>query len=677
MREKGDARLFWVVLLAAFALRAVHILLIRDNPLFSMPIMDAGIHDSWARGLLAGTWPPAEPFFRAPLYPYLLGGLYALFDAARLPVQMVHALISALGAGMAALVAARLCGRRAGWAAGLLLACAWTSIYFAGELLIVTLAVTLNLAGIWLLLDRPDEGRIGSARLFAAGLAFGLSAIARPNILIVLPAVAWYLWRSRALRPASARWLVLAAGLALPILPVTAHNVFKGGDGVLIATQGGVNFYIGNNPDSDGRTAIVPGTRATWLGGYRDAIDAAEREAGREMRPSEVDRHYMRKGLAFWVEDPLSALRLYARKLWLVLAAGERSNNKFIYCWREWSPLLRLPIWPGWALVLALSVIGFLRRDMPAAPRGLLLGFVGLYVVSLLLFFVNARFRLPVLAVLCIPAGAGIGALIDAAAARRWPPRIALASALAFVVGGASAMDYAWFRENKVDANPFHHYTLANAWAARGEPEAAIREFRESIRIQTRHPQRSFDLIADNLYAGLGELLVADGETGQALDVYSNWVRLHPGSLEGRLRLGDLLLSAGRVDEAAAQFEIALRAAPEDYRARLGYAWIQYHNGNTGAAYRAFRALDEGRGDPEPLFGQGLCLISQDRLAAAEKIFLQVLKRRPDYWQAVGNLAGIYERTGRIGLARKQYRRLLELQPGDSRARDWLARNGG
>ena len=70
--------------------------------------MDAAVHDSWARGLLNGTWPPAEPFFRAPLYPYFLGLLYKIFDASRFPVQMVHVAISACGAGLAGLSATKI-----------------------------------------------------------------------------------------------------------------------------------------------------------------------------------------------------------------------------------------------------------------------------------------------------------------------------------------------------------------------------------------------------------------------------------------------------------------------------------------------------------------------------------------------------------------------------------------
>ncbi len=665
------ARQFLIVTAVAFALRAVHIWFMRVNPLFDHPIMDAGVHDVWARGILDGTWPGPEPFFRAPLYPYLLAGLYAVFDAARLPVQLVHGLISALGAGLAALCATRLWSRAAGWCAGLLLALLWTSIWYAGELLLVTVPVTLNLLWLWLLVR--GDGEIRPRTLALVGLALGLSAIARPNVLIVLPAVAWFLWRER--RPRRSGWLMLAAGLALPILPVTVSNLVRGGDTVLIASQGGVNFYIGNNAQSDGRTAIVPGTRPTWQGGFDDAVAKAERAEGRALKPSEVDRHYLKRGLTFWLERPGEALRLYGRKLYMLLGAGERSNNKFIYPWREWSPLLQLPVLAGWPLLLALAVLGWSRRDGGPGARRLLLGTVAAYALSILLFFVNARFRLPVAAILAMPAGAGLAALIATVRGRGW--RLGLVGpAVAAVLLAVSLSDLRGFDERRTELNPFYPFTLGNAWAAAGEPTQAIAAYRRALSIQSRTHNLQFDLIRDNLHRSLVDLLTSEGRVEDATQAAGRWVQAAPNHIEARMRYGDLLLATGRVDEAAVQFDIVLRTTPEDPQAQLGSAWVLLRQGDTGAALRRFRNLERiDAGNVQAGFGAGLCLMSMERYEEAEAAFQGVLQRDPGYWQAWGNLADIYQRTGRTDLARRAYREVLRVNPGDQRARSWLAGN--
>ncbi len=681
--KREQTRLFWVVLAVAFVIRAAHVLVMTNldiNPLFAHPIMDGGIHDMWARGILAGTWPGATPFFRAPLYIYFLAGLYALFGADhRLPIQLLQALISAAAAGLVALIAARLWNQRAGWSAGLLFCGLWTSIYFAGELLIVTLTTTLNLLLLWILLGGKGEEEGASPmgrRLFLAGLVWGLSAIARPNILILGPVIVWYLHRYRGVRGRTHAWLLLAAGLALAVLPVTAHNVWRGHDAVLIASQGGVNFYIGNNPSSDGRTAIVPGTRPTWQGGFEDVNALAAREAGRPLKPSEIDRHYFNKGIAFWFEDPGRALRLYAHKLRLLFAAGERSNNQNIYFWRERSRILRWPIWLGWAPVLLLAVLGFFRRDLSPGRRFLLLGVTLLYALSVYFFFVNARYRLPLMAFLAIAAGGGLSRLLEAVRLRHWPD-----SRLGVIVATGLFLfsvlpDSRSFAENKVQADPFSWHTLGNGYAALGKLDRARHAYRRALEINRRYRQPYFKWIEESLYERLGDILVRQGRLGEASRLYQEWVSEQPDEVEARVRLGDILLQAGKSDQAAAHFEVALRNDPDHYGARLGQAWILLHNGDAGAAFRRFQALHRERHNAQALFGSGLCLIQQNRLREAEAVFVEVLRLQPDYWQALGNLAGLYERSGRIEMAFEAYHRLLSLRPQDERARRWLAEHG-
>ncbi len=676
------ARMFWLVSLAALAIRAAHVVAMSDldaNPLFRFPIMDAGMHDMWARGLLAGTWPGQEPFFRAPFYIVMLAGLYALFGTERLlAVYMVHALISALGGGLVALIAARAWGGRAGWLAGLIYACLWTSIYFAAELLLETPLVTLLLLLIWLLL--ADDGPEGAAaprgrRLLAAGLVWGLAAITRPTVLVLAPVFVWHLWRGRRLPLRSRAWLALALGLALPILPVTAHNVLRGHDAVLLATQGGVNFYIGNNPISDGRTAYVPGTRPTWQGGFDDVLELAQKETGRRLRPSEVDRYYLRKGLAFIAEQPLAALKLYAHKVRLLLAAGERSNNKNDYFWRQRSVVLRWPFWLGWAPVLFLAVIGWCRRDLAAPRRLLLLGVPVVYALSVLPFFVNGRFRLPILAMLACAAGGGTDRLLAAARARRWPdPRWSLALA-AGLLAFAIVPDRLKFTESAIDRDPFSWHTLGNAYVAAGRPDSARLAYRRAVGINEQFPQRHFQWIEESLYTRLGDLLVRQGRTSEALQLYEGWVRFNPGSVPARVRYGEMLLQLGNADAAGAQFEMALRDDPDHGTAQLGQAWVMRARGDVGAALRRFRAVGEEALWVQAKFGEGLCLIDLDRLAEAEQVFLEIVRRQPDYWQAWGNLAGLYDRTGRSASARQTYLRVLELNPQDQQARRWLAAN--
>ena len=48
------------------------------DPLMQVPLNDAAVYWAWAGRIASGEWIGTEPFFSAPLYPYLLGLLRAL-----------------------------------------------------------------------------------------------------------------------------------------------------------------------------------------------------------------------------------------------------------------------------------------------------------------------------------------------------------------------------------------------------------------------------------------------------------------------------------------------------------------------------------------------------------------------------------------------------------------------
>jgi len=574
------------------------------------------------------------------------------------------------------LCAGRIWGSRAAWAAGIVFAIFWPGIHYSGELLAASLTVALDLWLVWLLL-REDDAVPGWKTTGGIGLVWGLSAVARPTILALIPIIVWYLARHRGLGRAPAPWLALAAGLLLPILPVTVHNVVRGGDTVIIASQAGVNFYVGNNPSSDGQTAFVPGLTAGWRGDGPGSLDLACRETGRELSPAGADRHFMRKGLEYWLHDTGDAVALAFRKAGLLLAAGERSNNKNLDFWRDRSRVLRSLAWAGWALLLPLAALGFCRRDISSGRRFLLLGSVAIYSVAVVAFFVNARYRLPVAALLIVPAGGGIDVLLTSVRNRSLPrPAWGLALA-AIVLAGSLAADRIG-SHNPGDEDFFSSWKLlGDGYLAAGDVGRAKQAYREAVAADLADPRSHRIAAEDDLYPRFGALLNQEEGLAPVRDLYSRWLRIRPNRAAPRVALGDLLLQAGEAASALEYFTGALATSPDDPGAAMGRAWALYQLGDDQEALVIFRRLEDTPGDIRASFGAGLCLIRLEKWGEAESTFLRIMKVQPDYWQALGNLAGLYERTGRIAEARNAYRRLLRINPGDVRARQWLENHRG
>jgi 4-amino-4-deoxy-L-arabinose transferase-like glycosyltransferase len=280
----------------------IHVLQLQHNdPTFLSPKMDALYHHQWALAIATGREFVTDAFFRAPLYPYFLGLLYKLSGASLMFARIVQAFVGGAASGFVYLLARRLMARlrpanvkpqagpRSGLhsstaiplIAGFLMAAYPIAIWYDAELLLEGLLTFLVLLGFVLLLRSRDTDR----QWWLPGIAFGLAAITRPNVLAFLAVLpVWLLieYRRGAWKRLGQIWVMAA----LVILPVTVRNYVVSGQFVPIAWQAGTNFYIGNSPESDGVTAVVPGTRPDWWGGFDDVKRLAEKAAGRPLKGS-------------------------------------------------------------------------------------------------------------------------------------------------------------------------------------------------------------------------------------------------------------------------------------------------------------------------------------------------------------------------------------------------------
>ncbi len=181
---------------------------------------------------------------------------------------------------------------------------------FAGEFVAVTLFMFLSLLALDLLAAEHRNQIV--SRVGAAGLAFGLAAITRGTILPFVAVVVVGSWRRLASTDGPPAGLlrggVLRVGVGLMVAPVSLHNYRADGNLVLIASNDGLNFYMGNNPDSDGMTTAVVGMRGDQRGGTEDQLRMGREDLGDpEASPGAVSRSWYRKGFRFIAESPRQA----------------------------------------------------------------------------------------------------------------------------------------------------------------------------------------------------------------------------------------------------------------------------------------------------------------------------------------------------------------------------------
>ena len=257
-----------VLFFLALGIRLVYLQQMRPLPYFDNPIVDAAYNDRWAAAVSQGNAFQEGPYFRAPLYPYFLALIYVLFGHSYLAARLVQFLLGAGSVVLVYLLGRRTFGLSAGILAGVMAALTGTLMYFEGELLIPAVLLFLNLLMVHALLAAARSSR--PWRWLLSGVLLGLSAIARPNVLVFGAAALVWMVVLLVRKGLPKRRILISSGAyllggLLVIAPVTIRNAIVGRDFVPIASQGGMNFYIGNHPESDGVTAVLPGLQAAFV----------------------------------------------------------------------------------------------------------------------------------------------------------------------------------------------------------------------------------------------------------------------------------------------------------------------------------------------------------------------------------------------------------------------------
>jgi tetratricopeptide (TPR) repeat protein len=628
---KKDIGIIIGIFVLAFAVRFIYLQEMKSSPLFDTPTMDAEYHDQWAQSILKGEDFTNGVFFRAPLYPYFLAAVYKLFGHNYFAARLIQFIIGSLSCVLVYLLGRKVFNRRVAIIAGVMASLYGVLIYYEGELLLPVLEVFLNLLFIFACIKARE--RVSYKLWFLSGLLLGLSALVRPNILLV--GAALFIWivlkpnsqdKIRFPRARSKKSLLypvyLVLGAILLILPITLRNYIKGHDFVLISSQGGMNFYIGNNPKSDGATAIFPGGSATWWGSYEDAVRLAEKKEGRPLKPSEISGFWYKEGLGFALNQPFQFLKLMLKKFALFWNGNELSNNRDFYFFARSAPILKPLIWIfiiyfpfGFIAVLALTgvILFHLKSSFRVVKERdyaqLLEIFIFVYMLSVILFFVTARYRVPVLPILLIFAAFALERFYFTLKHRGFLEfgKYLLVLVIILVLVNIRIPGYS-------TANPGQaYYTLGVVYAKKGNMTMAEEEYRKAVSYnpglgnayanlasiygdQGKHDvaleyyQKALENGADSaiVYYNLGVEYYNQGLLDQALEDCKTSLYLREDDPKVHYLLGEIYLRKGMSEEAIGEYQNTIKYDPQNALAFYRLGTIYQQNGNRKEAIDNF-----------------------------------------------------------------------------------------
>lgn len=570
---------FWpvVVFVAAAVLRLVYVYQVRNTPFFETLGLDAQYFDRWARQL-AGGRPTDGAFFMSPLYPYFLAGIYRMFGRDLLIVRLFQVFLGSLSCVLLYMTAREVFDSRVAIVAGLVSAFYGAFIFYDGALVLAPLLVFLNLLALLLLL-RADATR-RPVLFVASGAVLGLAAIGRAAALLLVPVALWWMLTDRpnaddtgrssgrgVTREALRRAALFLVGAAVVIAPVTIRNFAASGDFVLITSNGGLNFYIGNSEISTGGYAKPEGLD---LNVDVEGRTIAERDLGRQLGPSAVSRYWFDRAGSFIGANPGQWLKLLVRKLSFTMSSYELPQLENYYFQRGYSRLLSLPL-VGFAVVAPLGIAGLALSFRRRRPRLLSLYFAA-HVASIVAFFVVARYRLPAVPALVVGASYLVVEAHDRLRRGSLQKIWWIVPVLAVLFFVVNANLYA---VDRVRAFGQVHYRLGLIYGDRGEFDRAAAEYRLAMELDPAYTKS---------YLNLGAILAETGESAEAEAVFRRAIELEPGYSAARVNLAMVLMRIGRAADAESELRAALASDPDNALALTQLGVVLYRAGRTEEA---------------------------------------------------------------------------------------------
>lgn len=595
----------------AILIQTAYLWTANNDPTLSTPIIDAKVyHDAAVR--FANGQPLYEGnFWQPPLFPLLLGVIYRVFGVSLLAARLVLVALFVADCLLIARIGEQLFSKPVGLVSGLMAAAYGPLLFFSTRLLPVAPAVFLILIAITLWIRHHHKPRLGTAALL--GLSVGLATITVPNagVLFILVAGGMLLGglTHRRLRFAMASTSILYTVGALPIAAVTVRNYVVSGDFVAISTNGGINFFIGNNLERHRTLAIRPGEHWRRL--------ARESYRGGARTRAQQSRFFTSQTIDYIIEEPSHFVLGLWEKSRQLIHAREIPRNLDAYAHRKYSRVLGPLLWRTehfafpFGLIGPLAAVGIIAalRDPAASQaqriaRRVAITFIVGYGVSVVLFFVSARYRLP-MTLICLPFAAYSTVWLgrqflrkDQMSTRRtWFQVAAVFLAFTMIVNLPmyAATDSFHFRAEEA-------MCLGHAYAEHGDIDRSLASLREALTLEPRY-----------VAAGtkLGQLLANAGRAAEGQRWLRDAVSWDDNAAEPRQVLGEWLRQQGRWDEAQVLLEEAVAIDPTFPEALGGLAEVYVHAQQPTEAIKHLRLAADVAQNPGPYYVRLADLLSQ------------------------------------------------------------------
>ena len=210
------------------------------------------------------------------------------------------------------------------------------------------------------------------------------------------------------------------------------------------------------------------------------------------------------------------------------------------------------------------------------------------------------------------------------------------------------------------------HYEAGLSLIEQGQPDKAILEFRNALKINDQHAPS---------YLELGKIFEIRGDVRSAFARYAKAAEYDPNLPEARIKLARIYLLAGETDKAATEVDASLKLAPNSVEALAVGAQLAIQKGDfTGARSALDRALVLAPGALNTLLVDISYTLETATHAAALTQTDDAIAMHPEALQLHIVKLGILNSIGDQPAIGAQLTRLIELFPDEVRFHELRAR---
>ncbi|PKN36438.1 MAG: hypothetical protein CVU62_14890 [Deltaproteobacteria bacterium HGW-Deltaproteobacteria-2] len=391
-------------------------------------LWDERIYHNWAGKIAAGTFHSKSVYEFAPLPAYIMALIYRIFSPDVFYIRILNIVCGTITCFIVYLISKELINRRVA-----ILACVIACIYkpfifYSIVPLKESLALLLFALMCYLLIkvisqdnsaqkEKNTKGTGNIIRIGFLGLVVGMLLNVRPNAVLLVPVIIllilWYDYRDKlSWKHLSIFAAAYVVGISVAVSPFVIRNYAVAGKFSLTTTQSGFNLFLGNNINNpDPYYRPVPFAYSSpFEQGIQFTIEASKR-VGKKLTSKEASDYWTAETIKQAVSNPAVFAGKVGQKILVLVNSFEACDHYDIEFVSNFAKFFKIPF-PGFWIIFPLSMLGMLTSWKNKRARALITVLL-IYGATLIIFFTNGRYRLPMMAVLIPFAALGIAQLYD------------------------------------------------------------------------------------------------------------------------------------------------------------------------------------------------------------------------------------------------------------------------